>query len=618
MRKVNIIALLFAACLLAAAPARAAAPAHAPAHALALAGQPKYPAGFDHFDYVNPDAPKGGHVTLEDTGTFDSFNPFIVKGVSATGMGLVFDTLCVKSDDEPFTEYGLVAKSMELADDHTWIVFHLDPRARFHDGARVKASDVVFTFRALMDKGTPTYKSYYGDVAKVEALDDATVKFSFKSGDNPELPLILGQLPVLPEHWWKGRDFSRPNLDPPLGSGPYRIKAFQAGRSVTYERVPDYWAANLPVNRGRYNFGTITYDYYRDNTVALQAFTSGEFDYRLETSSKDWATAYVGPPFEAGIIKTQVISNELPQGMQGFVMNTRREQFKDPRVRHAFSLAFDFEWSNEHLFYGQYKRTKSYFANSELSSRASPRGLPSPAELELLEPLRDQVPPEVFTTEFEPPTTTGPGGIRANLRQALDLLRQAGWEVRDGVLVHKATGDPMRVEILFSSPAFERVLGPYARNLARLGIKADLRLVDSSQYVNRLTSFDFDMTVYIWGQSLSPGNEQRYFWTSKAADTPGSQNLAGIRDPAVDALVAKLVTARGRDKLVAACRALDRVLLWGRYVVPNWYRGGWPLAWWDKFGRPKVQPPYDTGLFNWWVDPAKEKAVDDYRRGTSD
>ena len=612
MRKINIIAVLFL--FLA-----AAVPAHAgPSHALAISGHPKYPPDFTHFDYVDPDAPKGGDVTLEGTGTYDSFNPFIVKGVSADGLGLVLDTLTVKSDDEPFTEYGLVADTMELAPDRTWVVFHIDPRARFHDGRKMTASDVVFTFETLMDKGGPTYKNYYGDVAKAEALDGSRVKFSFKSGENPELPLILGQLPVLPEHWWKGRDFSHPSLEPPLGSGPYRVGEFQAGRSVTYERVPDYWAADLPVNKGRYNFGSVTYDYYRDNTVSLQAFTSGEYDYRREMSSKDWATSYTGPPFEAGVIKTEVIPNELPQGMQGFVMNTRRELFRDPRVRQALSLAFDFEWSNETLFHGQYKRTKSFFSNSELSSRAAPGGLPSKDELALLEPFRDRLPPEVFTTVYEPPSTKGPGGIRANLRQALDLLRRAGWEVRDGVLTQTSTGRLMEFEILYYSQAFERVLGPYARNLARLGVKVDLRMVDASQYVNRITNFDFDMTVHVWGQSLSPGNEQRYFWSSAAADMPGSQNLPGIKDPVVDALVETLVTARGRENLVTVCRALDRVLLWGHYVVPNWHLGAWRIAWWDKFGRPEVQAPYDTGLYNWWVDPAKAAVVDTYKRGTSD
>ncbi len=612
MKKINII-VMFCWFLAAAAPAWAGS-----SHALAISGQPKYPAGFGHFDYANPDAPKGGHVTLEGTGTFDSFNPFIIKGVSADGLGLIYDTLTVKSDDEPFTEYGLVAKGIELADDRTWVVFHLDPRARFHDGHPVTAADVVFTFNALMEHGGPTAKNYYGDVSKVEALDPARVRFSFKSGENSELPLILGQLSVLPEHWWEGRDFSRPDLTPPLGGGPYRIKEFQAGRSVTYERVPDYWAADLPVNKGRYNFGAVTYDYYRDNTVSLQAFTSGEYDFRLETSSKDWATGYTGPPFDAGVIRMAMIPNEQPQGMQGFVMNTRRELFRDPRVRRALSLAFDFEWSNEHLFYGQYKRTKSYFSNSELSSRAASGGLPTEAELALLEPFQGRVPDEVFTTAYEPPSSNVPGGIRTNLRTALDLLRQAGWEVRDGALTQAATGRKMRFEILYYSQAFERVLGPYARNLARLGIKADLRMVDTSQYINRLTNYDFDMTVHVWGQSLSPGNEQRYFWTSAAADMPGSQNLAGIKDPVVDALVETLVTARGRDDLVTVCRALDRVLLWGHYVIPNWHLGGWRVAWWDKFGRPEVQPPYDTGLFNWWVDPARDAAVAAYRRGTSD
>ncbi len=568
-------------------------------HAIAMNGVPRYGPGFSHFDYVNPNAPRGGELRASAIGTFDSFNPFISKGVAATGMGLVYDTLTVASDDEPFTQYGLVAETIEYPADRSWVVFHINPAARFQDGTPITAEDVVFSFEVLTDKANPLYRRYYANVTGAEAVDRLSVKFSFDGTHNQELPLIVGQLPVIPAHVWQGRNFFRTSLDIPVGSGPYRVAEFQAGRSVSYERVTDYWAKDLPVCRGRYNFDRIRYDYYRDSTIALESFKAGNYDFRLETSAKDWATMYTGPAFSSGEIIKEEIENELPQGMQCFAFNTRNPLFADSRVRLALSQAFDFQWSNTNLFYGQYTRSRSYFSNSELASS----GLPSPAELEVLEPLRDQLPPEVFTTPYEPPSTAEKHGIRRNLRRAMELLKEAGWVVRDKKLVFAATGEPFTFEILLNSPAFERVALPFTRNLARLGIEASVRLVDTTQYVNRLREFDFDMIVASFGQSLSPGNEQRYFWHSSAADISGSRNYMGIRNPAIDALVDQVISAPTREDLVIRTRALDRALLWGHYVIPHWHLKTFRVAYRNIFDRPAVQPRYDLGLFNWWVKP---------------
>jgi len=569
-------------------------------HAVAMNGTPKYPAGFKHFDYVNPDAPKGGLFRQAAIGTFDSLNPFIAKGNPASGLGLTYDTLTVKSDDEPFTEYGLLAESIQMPEDRSWVIFHLRPEARWHDGEPVTAEDVVFSYKALVEQGSPLYSRYYADVTEAKALDQWRVKFSFGEGTNKELPLILGQLQVFPKHYWGDRDFSKTTMEPPVTSGPYRIKSMDPGRSITYERVDDYWAKDLPVNRGRFNFGLMRYDYYRDATVALTAFKSGEYDFRLENISKNWATQYTGPPFDSGAIIKETIEHRIPAGMQCFVMNQRRELFADRRVRLALAQAFDFEWTNEHLFYGMYQRTKSYFENSELASR----GLPTPEELELLEPHREDLWPEVFEKAYEPPTTAQPGGLRANLRKALALLREAGWEVRDGILVDSRTGEPFEFEILLVSPNWERVVLPFAQNLKRLGITANVRLVDTSQYINRLRDFDYDMFVNVFGQSLSPGNEQRWYWHSEAADMPGARNYCGIRNKAVDALTGLVISAPTREALITRCKALDRALLWGHYVIPNWYSGVYNVAYTRKVRHADKLPPYGLALDTWWIDPA--------------
>ena len=576
---------------------RTAPPARG-AHGLSIHGDLKYGPGFTHFAYVNPRAPKGGSVTLRAIGTFDNLNPFILKGVPAAGIGTTFDTLTVASSDEPSSEYGLVAETIETPADRSWVAFTLRPEARFHDGSPMTVEDVIWTFETLRTKGHPLYRSYYAQVAGVEKTGPRTVKFTFKGAENRELPVIVGQLPVLSRAYWAGRDFAKTTLEAPLGSGPYRVESLEPGRSITYRRVNDYWAATLPVNVGRYNFDTIRYDYYRDDTVALEAFKAGAYDFRSEASSKNWATAYDLPAVRDGRIRKEEIPNEVPTGMQGWVYNTRRGIFSDPRVREALAAAFDFEWSNAHLFYNAYTRTRSYFSNSELASR----GLPSEAELQVLTPFRGRVPNDVFTREYQPPSTV-PGGLRPNLVHALELLKQAGWVVRDMRLVNAETGRPMTFEILIDEPSFERIALPFVKNLERLGVAARLRTVDAAQYQYRLKQFDFDMTVAVFPQSLSPGNEQIDYWASSSADIPGSRNLAGVRDPVVDRLVALVISAPTRPELVARTRALDRVLLWGHYVIPQFHIAAFRVAYWNRFGRPAVSPKYDLGFDTWWIEP---------------
>jgi microcin C transport system substrate-binding protein len=592
--------LLPALLLLAAAAAAPAAEVHG-AHGLAMHGALKYGPDFEHFEYANPEAPKGGTVVLSAIGTFDSLHPFILKGQTPTGITGTFDTLMVSSDDEAFSEYGLLAESVEVPADRSWVAFDLREEARFHDGTPVTADDVVFSFQALKEKGHPFYRAYYKNVAAVEKEGSHRVRFMFEDGDNRELPLIIGQLPVLPAHAFEDRVFDETTLEPLPGSGPYRVREVDPGRSVTYERVADYWGRDLPVNRGRHNFDVLRIEYYRDATVALQAFKAGEYDFRSENIAKNWATAYDFPAVRDGRVVLEEIPHDQPTGMQGFVMNTRRALFQDPRVRRAMGYAFDFQWTNQNLFYGAYTRTESYFSNSELASR----GLPAPEELEILEPYRERLPEEVFTEAYEAPSTAGPGGLRANLRQAVALLEEAGWRFEGRRLVHGETGRPFEMEILLVSPSMERVALPYVRNLERIGIDASVRTVDTTQYQNRLDSFDFDMTVAVFGQSLSPGNEQRDFWGSEAAETPGSRNLAGVRDPVVDALVDLVIAAPDRESLIHRTRALDRVLLWGHYVVPHWHVQSFRIAYWNKFEHPAVTPRYALGFDTWWVDAEK-------------
>ena len=580
-----------------ATPALGAAPQGAVSHAIAMHGAPKYGPGFRHFDFVNPDAPKGGELRLAVEGTFDNFNPFIPRGTVGAGSEAAYETLMVGSADEPFTEYGLLAESIEVPEDRSWAVFTLRPEARWHDGRPVTVDDVIFSLDTLKKQGHPFYRFYYQAIASAEPAGERKVRFVFKGGDNRELPLIAGQLPILPRHYWEGKDFSRTTLEPPLGSGPYRIAAFESGRYVLVERVPDYWGRELPVRRGMHNFDRIRYDYFRDATVIREALKAGSIDLRVENQAKAWALDYDTPAVREGRLRKEQFDHDRPSGMQGFAMNTRRALFADPRVRRALAYAFDFEWSNRNLFFGQYARTESYFDNSELASG----GLPSAEERKLLEPWQGKIPDEVFTHEYRPASTDGSGWPRENLRRTFALLAEAGWVVRELRLVNQKTGEPFSFEILLVGSGFERIVLPYVRNLRRLGIEARVRVVDSSQYINRLRAFDFDMIVAVWGQSTSPGNEQRDFWGSAAAKAPGSRNYTGIASPAVDALIDAVIAAPDRESLVARTRALDRVLLWNHLVVPNWHSPVDRIVFWDKFGYPMPPPLQGTSTDWWWV-----------------
>ncbi len=576
-------------------------PSVKPVPAIAMHGEPKYPPDFKHLDYVNPDAPKGGTLVLRAIGTFDSFNGYTIQGTP--GPGASYETLTTSTLDEPFTQYGLIAETMEVPDDRSWVIFNLRSIARWHDGQPITADDVVFTFNLLKEKGTPFYQSYFASVAKVEKLGDLKVKFTFAPGDNHELPLIIGQMPVLPQHLWKDKDITQPTLDIPDGSGPYKIAKYEAGRSITLQRVPDYWGKDLPINVGQNNFDTMRYDYYRDDTVALEAFKAGAYDLRVESSAKNWATAYDIPAVKDGRITMEKIPTEGRNLMQGYVFNLRRPIFQDREVRRALQYAFDFEWSNKALFFGQYVRIRSYFGPSELGAT----GLPSPAELKILEPYKGKIPDEVFTTEYNPPKSDGSGDDRANLEIASKILDDDGWKIENGV--RTKDGQTLDFEILLDEETFERVTQPFIQNLAQIGVKAHMRTIDPAQYQKRMDQFDYDMTVNLVAQSLSPGNEQRDQWGSKSADTQGGSNLAGIKDPVVDALVEKIIAAKDRDDLVASTRALDRVLQWGYYYIPHWNAPFDRIAYWNKFSHPQTMPPYGLTLDTWWYDPNKAASV---------
>lgn len=564
---------------------------------LTLYGEaPKYEKNFTHFDYVKPDAPKGGQLRLGALGGFDSLNGFILRGETAQGLGLTLDTLMVSSADEANTKYPLIAESVAVAQDRKSVIFKINPAARWQDGKKITAHDVVWTFDMLRSKGHPFYRSYFKDVAKASAPDDLTAVFEIANTQNKELPVILAELPVLPQHYWEseGRDFSQTTLTPPMGSGPYKIKFVDAPRRIIFERDPNYWAKDLPVNVGKYNFDEIVYDYFRDPIVLLQAFFAGQLDLQMENVAKAWATSYDTAPVRSGQIIREEIPNELPVGMQAFVFNIRREVFKDPRVREALSLAFDFEWSNKNAAFGAYQRTESYFENSELAAK----DLPSAEEIKLLEPYRNQLPPEVFTTVYHAPKSDGSGYNRDNLRRARELLEQAGYKYENGKMMKD--GQPLTFEILLVQEAFERWVLPYKRNLRRIGVDLDVRLIDTAQMQRRSDQFDFDMIVASFPQSLNPGNEQRDFWNSKMANIPGSRNIIGIKSPVVDALVEKIIAADTREELITATRALDRVLLWNHYVIPHWYLGKSRVAYWKHIGRPEMTPPYGLPVVETW------------------
>jgi microcin C transport system substrate-binding protein len=589
---------------LAAAAEAEDAPVHH--HALSLTGEPKYPADFDHFDFVNPDAPKGGMVRIADIGSFDSVNPVLYKGEAATGLGLVYENLMADSLDEPSTSYGLIAEWASYPPDYSSVTFHLRKEARWHDGTPITPEDVIYSLE-VNKQANPRMGLYYKNVSRAEQTGDNEVTFYFDVKNNRELPMIMGQLTILPKHWWTGTDASgnardpmKTTLEPPLGSGPYRIKEVKPGRSISYERVKDYWGKDLPVNRGQWNYDEVRFEYYRDETVAFESFKAGNLDYWQETSAKNWATAYDFSAVKNGYVKRQEVPVKRTQPMQCFVLNLRRPQFEDRRVRQAFNLAFDFEWANKNLFYGQYARVGSFFQGSEL---AAPEAPPEGRELEILNEVKDGLPPEVFTAVHQNPVNDSPDAIRGNLRKAVELLKDAGWEVKNGVLTNVKTGQPMRVEFLLVSPLFERIVQPYLANLGRLGIKGTIRMVDSAQYTRRLNAFDYDIVIGNFAQSDSPGNEQRDFWGSEAANREGSMNLIGVKNPAIDKLVDHVIFAKDRTDLVAATNALDRALQWNDFVVPQWYSPNVRIAYWDRYGQPKVLPGLTPGFLQvWWFD----------------
>ncbi|EHL96890.1 ABC transporter, substrate-binding protein, family 5 [Acetobacteraceae bacterium AT-5844] len=588
-----------------------AAPALRRTHALSLLGEPSLPADFQHWPWVNPSAPKGGEMVQAAIGSFDSLNAFILRGTPAAGLGRLYDTLLAASPDEASTEYAHLAKAIELPADRKGIVFILNEAARWHDGKPVTAEDAVWTFNTLREKGRPFFRAYWGDVAEVVAEDAHRLVFRFSTDGNRELGLILGQMPVLPKHFWEGKDFAQPSLEVPLGSGPYKVDRHEPGRSITYRRVPNYWGRDLPTMKGTNNFDTVRYEYFRDPTVVFEGFKAGQVDLRMENIARLWATGYDFPAVQQGRVRREEIPHERPTGMQGFAMNIRRPLFQDRRVREALGLVFDFEWMNANLFYGSYTRTTSYFSNSELAAT----GLPSEGELLILSAFRGRVPDELFTTEFRVPVSDGTNAGRENARKALTLLQAAGWTVKDRRLVN-GQGQPFSFEILLNDSTFERVALPYTQALQRLGIEARVRTIDAAQYQKRTDEFDFDMTVDLIPQSLSPGNEQRDFFSSEKAKEPGSQNLIGVADPVVDALIELVVAAPDRQALIDRCRALDRVLLWGFYMVPHWHSRTFRVAWWDKFGKPERSPRFDVDFGSWWVEPAKDRALPANRNAT--
>jgi len=575
-----------------------------PSHGLSAFGNLKYPADFTNFDYVNPAAPKGNTLAMIGTTgltTFNSLNGFILKGDAAEGLAYLFDTLMVPAQDEPDAVYGLVAKTADVAKDGLSVTFELRKNARFADGSALTAQDIVFSFNIIKEKGHPNLALQLRDVVKVVAINDYRVTYTFKGKQLRDLAIIVASLPILSKTYYATREFDQTTLKAPLGSGPYKIKKFKVGRSITYERRKDYWAKDLPVNKGRYNFDNLTYEYFRDRTAEFEALKAGVYDLREEFTSRVWATQYNIPAVKEGRLITATLSNDQPSGAQGFFFNMRREKFSDKRVRQALEYAFDFEWTNKNLFYGAYKRTHSFFENSTMKAVGSPDS----AELALLSPYREKLPQSVFSAAYIPPISNGSGQDRTFLRKASRLLEQAGWEIKKGVRVDKQ-GKTVTMEFLIRGVGFERIIAPIVKNLKLLGIKASIRRVDPAQYQERLKSFDFDITVQRYVLRLTPGVELRNFWGSAYADVKGSFNLSGIKDPVVDALIEKVIAAKSREELNVAARALDRVLRAGHYWIPQWYKASHNVAYWNKFSYPAIKPKYDRGIIEtWWYDAAK-------------
>ncbi|MBL0319394.1 MAG: ABC transporter substrate-binding protein [Alphaproteobacteria bacterium] len=568
-------------------------------HGLSMFGELKYPANFSHFDYVNPHAPQGGGIVLDALGSFDNLNPFILKGSSGAGADSVFETLMEPSQDEVYSQYGLIAQSVTVANDHRSIHFVLRKEATWWDHSPITAADVCFSYLTLTTKGHPIFRNLYREVTACNVDNPHEVTFTLSNPTNRELPLLVGQMPILSKHYYQTHDFTKTTLEPPMASGPYQITKVEPGRSITYKRVKDYWGRHLPIKRGRANVDWLRYEYYRDTTVAVEAFKAGEYDLRLENVAKNWATAYDFPALHQGKVIKIEIPHQIPSGMQSFVFNTRRSPFNNREFRKALQYAFDFEWENKALFHGAYTRTNSYFANTVFAHE----GLPSAAEVALLKPFAATLPKEIFESEPMQPKTDGSGHIRDNLLMARRILDKAGYKVKDFKLVDMHTSTPVKFEILLNSPNFERVAAPFVANLKRLGIDATIRTVDPVQYQKRAENFDFDMIVDTFRFGNIPGNEQMNFWHSSRANVIGSRNLAGIQNKAVDALVEAIIKADSMESLMAATRALDRVLLFHYYVIPNWYNRSFRLLYWNKFDRPAIAPKNDFGLDTWWVRP---------------
>jgi microcin C transport system substrate-binding protein len=583
-----------------------------PAHALAMHGDLKYPADYTNFEYVNADAPKTGEMTLGVVGTYNKFQYYSLEGDAMyTGVGRFYETLLESSSDEAFSEYCLLCETVTMPEDRSWVEFKLRPEAKWSDGTPVTADDVIYSYNIIKEKGDPYWQQYWASVIEAVKVDDQTIHFNFDPAEkqNRELPLITGQLPVFQQAWWKDREFDIPSVDVPVSSGPYKIVDVKPGTSFVYERDPNYWGKDLPINKGRFNFDRMKIDYYGDPTVVLEAFKAGDYDWRYENSSKQWATGYEFPALEQGLVTKELIPNESVNGMQGFVMNQRRPLFTDAKVREALGYAFDFEWSNKNLFYDQYTRTKSYWDNSEL---ANPGGVPTGKEAAFLAPYKADLPPEVYTTTYAPPSTGGTeDGLRANLEKGIALLAEAGWTIDEtDSLLKNAAGEQFTFEILLDDPAWERITQPYIDNLKRMGITASIRMVDPSQYTAQTEKFDYDMVVYTFGMSPSPGNEQRGTWTCASKDEAGSRNYAGVCNKAIDALVENVVQARSRDDLVTATHALDRALLWSFLVVPHWHIGADRVAYWNVISRPDISPAYGIDLNSWFYNAEAATAVE--------
>lgn len=572
--------------------------------AVALRGTPKYAEDFGHFDYVKPDAPKGGTIRLHAIGTYDNFNRFAQRGDAATNSSNFYDTLLTTSDDEIEAYYPLIASKVEYASDYSYVTFFINPKARFQDDKPIRAEDVMFSFEKFASEGVPQFKRYYSFVKNIEVIAPRQVRFSLE-GANREQMISLFGLRIMPEHYWADRNFGEPLKEPPVGSSAMTVADYKFGQYITYEYKDNYWGKDLPVNKGRNNFAKVRYDYYRDAIVAFEAFKSGEFDFWQEGEAKNWATAYDFPAHNNGRVVREQLKHSIPQRTDGFVFNTKRSQFEDQRVRRALTEMLDFEWMNKALFYDQYVRTQSYFTNTEFAAK----GLPSDAELEILTPLKGQVPDDLFNKPFALPVTKGDGNIRRNMRNALRLLKQAGWQLKDGKLMHSETGKPLEFELLSYSPLTERIAAPFKKNLARIGITLNLRQVDSTQFINRVREHDFDMVSFRYTANAYPSSNMKIVWRSNFVDS--TWNLANVTDPAIDALIDGITeNQENPEKLLNYGRALDRTLLWNYYIIPQWHLSAFRIAYWNKFSRPNTRPSYSLGQDTWWIDNDKHVALE--------